>query len=324
MPINTIVKALQKEGIRIEVGGESFYPQRILRSGSYLLDYFLGVGGLAAGRIFELCGVEGGGKTTLSLVCAAAVRSQGYEVVWEDAERCFNPGVAQRIGAMGMIVAQSGYGEQAFETLSKFILEPSVGLIVVDSVAGLLPRDEAEQDFDSEKEGMAHQSRMMSRGLRKLSELLTPTSPTLIFINQIREKVGVVYGNPETTPGGRALKFWAHARIRIGKGEILTQGTEKVGCEAKLTYLKSKMTNPSRAVNIPILWGQGLQEDKDLYEAAFLLDILQKEKRKNSYLWGEERVSICAGWTEKIKPEVEARLYGVAPSQPKPERKKKT
>jgi len=283
--IRKMVLELQGSGHRIDIGGIQFAPKRILHSGSCLLDWMLGVGGLPSGRLLEFAGSEGGGKTTISMVCAAAVQAQGYEVVWVDAEHSYDEIMARNVGLKDTIVFQPKFGEEALDIVRKFVGLEQVGLIVIDSIAALVPQDELK--VVQVTDAIALQARMISLKLRQIFVEMTPTSPTIITINQLRDRVGG-WGASHTTPGGRSHKHWAHIRIQVARGNSI-EDTDKnrVGNWVDLSYLKSKMTSPDKKVSVPLVWGYGIDRRLDIIESAALLGVVRKERGRVYFEDGE-------------------------------------
>lgn len=281
-----LLAALVKDGIRIEVGGQQFVPKRVIPTGSFLLDWMLGIGGIPSGRLIELAGDEGGGKTTLSMVCAASVLRHGFEVVWVDAEHSFDQEMAENIGARNVIVTQPRYGEEALTVVRRFVKSEKIGLIVIDSIAALVPKAEMEIEFAADQ--VASQARMLSLKLRQIFADMDSNSPTVVLVNQVRDRVGQVWGDTTTTPGGRSPKHWAHIRIRVGKGSYIEEDRHKIGRIAHLSYLKSKMTSPDKTVDIPLLWGKGIDRKRDAVEAGILTGLVTQEHGYYSFAWDQD------------------------------------
>jgi recombination protein RecA len=277
----------------------------------------LGVGGLPSGRVIEIAGGEGGGKTTLSLVCAAAVRQAGMEVVFIDAEYSFDEEMANRIGATGLLVHQPDYGEQGLELARQMLPVKAVGLIIVDSTAGLVPKAHLEAVYSTDI--VAGNSQMLSLKTRQICVDLQPDGPTVILINQLRDAFGVSFGEKTSTPGGRTLKHMAHIRMAVSRKKLIDQGKVPVGHWMNTKYLKSKMTSPARMVDIPILWGAGIDPQLDLLEMAAMNGLLTKNETTGNYnrVVGGKPQPIK--WSEEFKAELETALGGgtEAPIKPK-------
>lgn len=295
------IATMQGSGIRIEVGGGQFVPKRVIPTCSRLFNWMLGVGGLPSGRLVELAGGEGGGKTTLSLVCAAAVRQAKMEVVFIDAEYSFDEAMANRIGATGLIVNQPEYGEQGLEIVREMLPVKSVGLIIVDSTAGLVPKEHMKAVFA--KEAVSGNALMLALKIRQICVDLQPDGPTIILINQLRDNFNATMfsGDKTSTPGGRAPKHMAQIRIAVTRKKIIEEKGVPVGHWMNTKYLKSKMTSPARTVEIPLLWGAGVDDQLDLLEMAHMQGIL--EKNESTGVYSREKQPIK--WSEELKAELE-------------------
>ena len=247
-----------------------------ISTGSLSVDLALGVLGVPRGRIVEIYGPESGGKTTLSLHIVAEAQAEGGVAAFVDAEHALDPTYAQAIGVdtENLLVSQPDTGEQALEITELLVRSGAVDVIVIDSVAALVPRAEIEGEMGDSHMGL--QARLMSQALRKLTGVLAKSGTTAIFINQIREKIGVVYGNPETTPGGRALKFYSSVRLEVRRKGDVKNGIEKIGNRVRVKVTKNKVAPPFKEAEIDLMFGKGIDKQGDLIQIATDLAVIQK------------------------------------------------
>ena len=273
------LKSIEKQygkGAIMRLGDEPDRKVEATPTGSLGLDIALGVGGFPKGRIIEVYGPESSGKTTLALHAIAEAQKLGGYVAFIDAEHALDAQYAKRLGVDidNLLLSQPDTGEQALEIAEALVRSGSVDTVVVDSVAALVPEAEINGDMGDSHVGL--QARLMSQAMRKLSGVISKTNTTAIFINQIREKVGIMFGNPETTPGGRALKFYSSVRLEIRRSEAIKNGTEIIGNKAKIKVVKNKVAPPFKVVEVDIVYGQGFSKIGELLDLATDLDLVQK------------------------------------------------
>ena len=275
--------SIMRYGDQSSVGGVE-----AISTGSLALDLALGIGGLPRGRIIEIYGPESSGKTTLALHALAQAQKAGGEVAFIDAEHALDVSYARALGVKveDMLVSQPDTGEQALEITEALVRSGAIDVVVVDSVAALVPRAEIEGDMGDSFVGL--HARLMSQALRKLAGVINKTNSIVIFINQLREKVGVMYGNPEVTTGGRALKFYASVRIDVRRTETLKNGQEMIGNRTRAKVVKNKMAPPFREAEFDIMYGEGISMIGELIDLGVKLDFVQKSG--SWYSMGEVRI----------------------------------
>ena len=316
--ISQIEKKFGKGSV-MRLGDRTAVDVDVIPSGSLTLDKALGIGGYPKGRIIEIYGPESSGKTTLTLHAIAQAQKQGGKAAFIDAEHAIDPVYAKNLGVDidELILSQPDSGEQALEIAEMLVRSGVIDLIVIDSVAALVPQVELDGEIGDAAVGL--QARLMSKALRKLSGVMNKTNCTVIFINQLREKIGVMYGNPETTTGGRALKFYSSVRVEIRRSEQIKQNGEIIGNKANIKVVKNKVAPPFKTTQVDIIYGKGISRDGEILDLAVEGDIVEKsgawyayngekigQGRENAKNFLIEHPAIF----EEVEEKVKAQLFG--------------
>ena len=291
--IDSLMEALKSrfgEGAVMQLGEQRRVNVETISSGSFSLDLALGAGGLPKGRIIEIYGPESSGKTTLALHAVAETQRQGGRAAFIDAEHALDPEYAARIGVKvkELVISQPSNGEEALNILETLVRSGVINIAVVDSVAALTPRAEIEGEMGAQHMGL--QARLMSQALRKLTAIAAKSGTIVIFINQIRSKIGIVYGNPETTSGGLALKFYASIRIDIRRSAQIKKGEDVVGNRVKAKVVKNKIAPPFKIAEFDILYGEGISYESDVLNTALKYGAVKKAGA--SYSFGDEKLGV--------------------------------
>ncbi|MCX7921807.1 MAG: recombinase RecA [Clostridia bacterium] len=312
MALGQIEKQFGKGAI-MKLGENTNMNIEVIPTGALGLDIALGVGGVPRGRIVEIYGPESSGKTTVALHIIAEAQKAGGEAAFIDAEHALDPVYAKKLGVDidNLIVAQPDTGEQALEIAEALVRSGAIDVIVIDSVAALVPKAEIDGEMGDAHVGL--QARLMSQALRKLAGVINKSKTTAIFINQLREKVGIMFGNPETTPGGRALKFYASVRLDVRKIETIKQGTEMVGNRTKVKVVKNKVAPPFKEAEFDIVYGQGISKEGNILDVAVNLEIVNKSGAWFSYNGqrigqGRENVKQFLKENKEMTNEIEAKI----------------
>jgi recombination protein RecA len=284
--LNDVVDAIEKQhgkGSIMMLGSKKFVAMDVIPTSSLALDEALGVGGLPRGRVVEIYGPESGGKTTLTLQIIAEAQKLGGKAAVIDAEHALDPTYARKLGVDvdHLFVSQPDNGEQALEITESLIKSGKIAVVLVDSVAALVPRAELEGDMGDAQMGL--QARLMSQAMRKLTAVTNNTKTVLIFINQIREKIGVMFGSPETTTGGRALKFYASVRLDIRKTGFIKDGDKIIGAETRIKVVKNKCASPFREAEVRMYYGHGISREWDLLRIGEARNVIEKSGTWFSY-----------------------------------------
>ena len=301
-------------GAIMKLGDNEHIEVDTISSGSLAIDIALGVGGYPKGRIIEIYGPESSGKTTVALQAIAEVQKAGGRAAFIDAEHALDPVYAKNLGVdiNELLLSQPDTGEQALEIADALVKSEAVSLIVIDSVAALVPQAEIDGEMGDSHVGL--QARLMSQALRKLSGTMNKTKTTAIFINQLREKVGVMFGNPETTPGGRALKFYASVRLDVRRGEQIKQGEQIIGNRTNIKVVKNKVAPPFKSASVDIMYGEGISREGEIIDIASDLAIIDKsgawyayngdkigQGKENVKQYLKDNPNICNEIEEKIR-----------------------
>lgn len=289
--IDSIVEEIREkfgEGVIMKLGDVKKVDVEAIPTGSISLDIALGIGGIPRGRVIEVYGPESSGKTTLALHIIASAQRAGGTAAFIDAEHALDPEYARRIGVNinDLLISQPDNGEQALDIVETLVSSGQVSVIVVDSVAALVPKAEIEGDMGDQH--MGRQARLMSQALRKLTSIISKTNCTVIFINQIRMKIGVVFGNPETTTGGNALKFYCSVRIEVRRSAQIKKGEEIVGNRTKVKIVKNKVAPPFRTTEFDIMYNEGISASGDILDTGAKYEVIAK--KGNSYSFGEVKL----------------------------------
>lgn len=311
------------KGAIMKLGEQKNMEIDVVPSGSISLDIALGVGGYPKGRIIEIYGPESSGKTTFALHAIAEVQKTGGRAAFIDAEHSLDPVYAGNLGVNidELLLSQPDTGEQALEICDALVKSEAVSIIVIDSVAALVPQAEIDGEMGDSHVGL--QARLMSQALRKLSGSINKTNTIVIFINQLREKVGVMFGNPETTPGGKALKYYSSVRLDIRRGEQIKNGNDVIGNKTNIKVVKNKVAPPFKTASVDIMYGEGVSQDGELVDLAADANIIEKSGAWYSYkgeklAQGRENVKILFKNNQDFRNEIEALVrehYGIGKSK---------
>ncbi len=301
------------KGAIMKLGAEETREVDVTSSGSLTLDIALGVGGYPKGRIIEIYGPESSGKTTVALHAIAEVQKAGGRAAFIDAEHALDPVYARNLGVNinELLLSQPDTGEQALEICEALVRSEAVNIVVIDSVAALVPKAEIDGEMGDSHVGL--QARLMSQALRKLSGTISKTNTTAIFINQLREKVGIIFGNPETTPGGRALKFYSTIRLDIRRGEQIKTGDNITGNKTNIKVVKNKVAPPFKVATVDIVYGEGISKTGELVDIGSELNIIEKSGSWFSYKGekigqGRENIKLYLKDNPKLANEIEAKI----------------
>jgi len=291
--VNVVVSEIRErfgEGVIMKLGDIKHVDVASIPTGSISLDLALGIGGIPRGRVVEIYGPESSGKTTLTLHIIANTQKAGGVAAFIDAEHALDPEYARRIGVNvnDLLISQPDNGEQALDIVEALVNSGSINMIVVDSVAALVPKAEIEGDMGDQH--MGRQARLMSQALRKLTAIISRSNCTVIFINQIRMKIGVVFGNPETTTGGNALKFYSSVRVEVRRSAQIKKGEDIVGNRTKVKIVKNKVAPPFRTAEFDIMYNEGISATGDILDTGVKYEVITK--KGNSYTYGEVKLGV--------------------------------
>lgn len=311
--LESVLADIEKQfgkGAIMKLGEQEHMKVDVTSTGSLSLDIALGVGGFPKGRIIEIYGPESSGKTTFALQAIAEVQKEGGRAAFIDAEHALDPVYAKALGVdiNELLLSQPDTGEQALEICEALVRSEAVNIVVIDSVAALVPQAEIDGEMGDSHVGL--QARLMSQALRKLSGTINKTKTTAIFINQLREKVGVLFGNPETTPGGRALKFYSTIRLDIRRAESIKMGDQIIGNKTNIKVVKNKVAPPFKTAIVDIMYGEGVSKEGELIDLGSDCGVLEKSGAWYAYKGekigqGKENVKIYLKENVKIKEEIE-------------------
>ncbi|TSC74566.1 MAG: multifunctional SOS repair factor [Parcubacteria group bacterium Gr01-1014_44] len=312
--VELAVKEIQQkygDGSIMRLGDARKVDVDVIPTGSISLDLALGVGGVPRGRVIEIYGPESSGKTTLALHLVSEVQKMGGVAAYVDAEHALDPDYAKKIGVKigDLLISQPDHGEQALEIVETLVRSGGVSLVVIDSVAALTPRAEIEGEMDQQHMGL--QARLMSHALRKLTAIVAKTNTTVVFINQIRHKIGVMFGNPETTTGGLALKFYSSVRLEIRRAAQIQSGEKIIGNRTKVKVVKNKVAAPFKVAEFDILYNEGISKMADLVNTGVLLGVVNKAG--SWYNFGEQKLGQGMEGSRlflKENPKVEKEILG--------------
>ena len=323
MAVAEIEKQFGKGSI-MKLGDQPVPDVKTIPTGSLALDMAIGVGGIPRGRVVEIYGPESSGKTTLCLSIVAQAQKAGGIAAYIDAEHAMDPGYASKVGVDvdNLLISQPESGEQALQIVETLVRSAAIDIIVVDSVAALVPRSEIDGEMGDPQMGM--QARLMSQALRKLTAVMSKTNTTVIFINQLREKIGVMFGNPETTPGGKALKFYASVRIDIRRIESIKNGQEVIGNRVKAKLVKNKVAPPFREGQFDIMFGEGINREGSILDVAVDHEVVEKSGTWFSYKGerigqGRDQVRVFLKENPKVADDIEAEVRAKLAPKPAPE-----
>lgn len=314
--LDEVLQEIEKQfgkGAIMKLGDNMNREIDVISSGSISLDVALGVGGYPKGRIVEIYGPESSGKTTFALHAIAEVQKQGGKAAFIDAEHALDPIYASKLGVKidELLLSQPDTGEQALEICEALVRSEAISIIVIDSVAALVPQAEIDGEMGDSHMGL--QARLMSQALRKLSGIINKTKTIAIFINQLREKMNVMFGSPEVTPGGRALKFYSTVRLDVRRGEAIKQGDQIIGNKTVVKVVKNKVAPPFKMANVEIMYGEGVSHEGELVDLASELNIIEKSGAWFAYNGeklgqGKENVKIAIKENAKLKEELEEKV----------------
>lgn len=330
--LDQVLSDIEKQfgkGAVMKLGATEHREIDIIPSGSLALDIALGIGGYPKGRIVEIYGPESSGKTTFALHAIAEAQKLGGRVAFIDAEHSLDPQYAAKLGVntSELLLSQPDNGEQALEICEALVRSGAISVVVIDSVAALVPQAEIEGEMGDSHVGL--QARLMSQALRKLSGVISKTNTIAIFINQLREKVGVMFGNPETTPGGRALKFYASVRLEIRRSEQIKDGSDIIGNKTNIKVVKNKMAPPFKTCSVDIMYGEGVSREGELVDLASEAAIIEKSGSWYSYNGekigqGKENVKALLRAKPEMREEIETKVrehFDIAVKKQKKEEK---